>query len=39
MSDLLGGNLLVEAFEITIAFCSVWIITSKIMRAYRGNQP
>jgi hypothetical protein len=32
MFDLLGGNLLVELFEITMALSSVWIITSEIMR-------
>jgi hypothetical protein len=29
---LSGGNLVVDVFEVTIAFCSVWIITSEIMR-------
>jgi hypothetical protein len=28
----LGGNLLIELFEITIALSSVWIITSEIVR-------
>jgi hypothetical protein len=32
MSGFLGENLVVQTFEITIAFCSVWIITSAIMR-------
>jgi hypothetical protein len=32
MLDLLGGNILVDVFEITIALCSVWIIASEVLR-------
>ena len=32
MFGRLGGNLLVELFEVTIALSSVWIITSEIIR-------
>jgi hypothetical protein len=32
MLDLLGGNILVDVFEITIALCSLWIITSAVLR-------
>jgi hypothetical protein len=32
-----SGNLLVDAFEVAIAFCSVWITTSEIMRRKSGR--
>lgn len=38
MSNLWGENLLVDLFEVTIAFCSVWIITSEVMRRSRASK-
>ena len=32
MVNVSSGNLLVDVFEVAIAFSSVWIITSEIMR-------
>jgi hypothetical protein len=32
MLGLSGGNLAVDLFEIIIALCGVWIITSEIVR-------